>query len=84
VVGVGGVVMANEPGWYEDPSGEPGLFAFWDGSRWGERTRTVPERPVLPLRAVRPRGVSNRPVGWILVIAIALFGLAVVVLLTRS
>lgn len=69
------------PGWYEDPSGEPGLFAFWDGTRWGERTRQPPERAALPLRAARPAGAANRPVGQFLAIAVVVFALAVLILL---
>ncbi|PZS32008.1 MAG: hypothetical protein DLM59_08925 [Pseudonocardiales bacterium] len=73
----------GQPGWYEDPSGEPGLFAYWDGSRWGERTRDAPQRPAMPLRATRPAGAHNRPVGLILAIAIAVFGVAVLILLVN-
>jgi hypothetical protein len=73
-----------QPGWYEDPSGEPGLYAFWDGSVWGARTREAPERLALPMRAVRPPGAHNSRVGWILALAIALFAVAAaVVALTR-
>jgi len=69
------------PGWYEDPSGEPGLFAYWDGTEWGERTGEPPGWAALPLRAGRPAGAHNRPVGLILAVAVAVFALAVLVLL---
>lgn len=72
-------VEPAQPGWYEDPSGEPGLFAYWDGSRWGDRTREVPERPALPLQAPRPAGAHNSRVGWILALAVGLFAVAAVV-----
>lgn len=25
----------RQPGWYENPNGEPGSVLYWDGSRWG-------------------------------------------------
>ncbi len=79
--------MADEParpGWYEDPSGEPGLFARWDGSRWGERTKHPPLRHALPLRAVRPGGAHNSRIGWILALAVALFVVAALVVALNS
>jgi hypothetical protein len=27
------------PGWYEDPSGRPGQFRYWDGDRWTQMTQ---------------------------------------------
>ncbi|MEP6696455.1 MAG: DUF2510 domain-containing protein [Pseudonocardiales bacterium] len=78
------VAQPARPGWYEDPSGEPGLFAFWDGAEWGERTREAPVGAALPLRSARPPGAHNSRVGAILAVAVALFVVAAaVVLLTR-
>ncbi|MDQ6874266.1 MAG: DUF2510 domain-containing protein [Actinomycetota bacterium] len=70
-------------GWYEDPSGEPGLFCYWDGVGWGQRTRTPPDRPALPMRAApapaggRTGSAPSRSIGAILAVAVLLFAVAV-------
>lgn len=72
-------------GWYEDPSGEPGLFCYWDGAKWGLRTRTPPDRPALPMRAGpglaaggRTGTPPSRSIGAILAIAVLIFAIAVI------
>ena len=32
----------QQPGWYPDPSGQPGSFRFWDGRQWATVTTTNP------------------------------------------
>lgn len=33
-------MTAPRPGWYPDPSGRGGIFRWWDGEDWSERTRS--------------------------------------------
>lgn len=33
------------PGWYPDPSGQPGQFRFWDGAQWSQQTSPDPTAP---------------------------------------
>lgn len=72
-------------GWYEDPSGEPGLFRYWDGAEWGRRTRTPPDRRALPMRAGpglaaggRTGSASSRSIAAILAVAVLIFAIAVI------
>lgn len=32
-------------GWYDDPSGQPGAFRYWDGLRWSETVADTPYGP---------------------------------------
>ncbi len=32
----------SEPGWYDDPDGNPGLQRHWDGERWAGAPRQRP------------------------------------------
>ncbi len=65
-------------GWYEDPSGEPGLYAFWDGGRWAQRSRTPPAGEALPLQTPREgHSGRGRSIAWILLLAMVLFALGV-------
>lgn len=40
------------PGWYPDPSGQPGRFRHWDGQAWSQETTTDPRNTPAP----PPRG----------------------------
>ena len=35
-------VVSRSPGWYRDPEGRPHAQRYWDGQRWGEKTRLDP------------------------------------------
>lgn len=75
----------STPGWYPDPSGQPGQFRHWDGSQWSTQTTTDPRSPA-------PGGpATGRPPGGrgplvivavgVLVLALAAF---IVVRITRG
>ncbi|MDO5498998.1 MAG: DUF2510 domain-containing protein [Propionibacteriaceae bacterium] len=58
----------QQPGWYPDPSGQPGRFRFWDGRAWTTVTTGDPRQP-WPVPAPEPR-VAKTPV--IIAVAAAL------------
>ena len=59
------------PGWYPDPSGAPGRFRFWDGSRWSTQTTADPYRAPAPNGSRTPRpSTSDR--GWLIALAVLL------------
>lgn len=33
--------QATPPGWYADPSGQPGAQRWWDGTQWGQQATPV-------------------------------------------
>ena len=40
-----GLIMSDNPaGWYPDPSGDPNLLRYWDGSQWTMQTQ--PREPI--------------------------------------
>lgn len=63
------------PGWYKDPSGQPGHFRWWDGRSWSQQTTTnpasLPHGPVgvpgmgAPGTGPAGSGSGNRRTWWI-------------------
>jgi hypothetical protein len=59
---------AGEPGWYEDPGGQPGL-RWWDGSTWGSELRPPgpaagtgrPAAPARPATSTETRATFDPP-----------------------
>ncbi len=43
------------PGWYPDPSGQPGMERWWSGSQWASNPRPVGHAPKSP----RPRNMRH-------------------------
>lgn len=44
----------TQPGWYTDPSGQPGMFRWWDGSTWTTHVSPNPSSPAPGLAPSQP------------------------------
>jgi uncharacterized RDD family membrane protein YckC len=55
-------------GWYQDPSGPPGLQRWWDGTTWTNHTQVAMAPPPLPPAQSGPPLVSygRRLGGWLI------------------
>ncbi|WP_432558954.1 DUF2510 domain-containing protein [Granulicoccus sp. GXG6511] len=51
----------QQPGWYTDPSGEPGRFRFWNGHAWTTATTSHPRTPWPMPSGPPPSGPTGRP-----------------------
>lgn len=50
----------QQPGWYDDPSGQPNRFRFWDGQAWTTATTDNPHTPwPRPAGGAPGRGAPN-------------------------
>ena len=86
----------SAPGWYPDPSGQPGRFRFWDGRTWSAATtadpRTQPGAPgapsgpgPVPYAPVAPTARRRSAVPWLIgAIALAVVLVVVAVLVLRN
>jgi len=53
----------SQPGWFPDPSGQPGVFRWWDGQGWTQNVSPgqplqpqIAPQPVAPQSAAQPPG----------------------------
>jgi hypothetical protein len=55
-------------GWYQDPTGPPGLQRWWDGAAWTDHTQVAMAPPVVPPAQLGPPLVSygRRLGGWLI------------------
>jgi uncharacterized RDD family membrane protein YckC len=55
-------------GWYQDPSGPPGLQRWWDGTAWTDHTQVAMAPPPVPPTQLGPPLVSygRRLGGWLI------------------
>jgi uncharacterized RDD family membrane protein YckC len=55
-------------GWYQDPSGPPGLQRWWDGTAWTDHTQVAMAPPAVPAAQLGPPLVSygRRLGGWLI------------------
>ena len=55
-------------GWYQDPSGPPGLQRWWDGTTWTDHTQVAMAPPPVPPTHLGPPLVSygRRLGGWLI------------------
>jgi uncharacterized RDD family membrane protein YckC len=55
-------------GWYQDPSGPPGLQRWWDGTTWTDHTQVAMAPPPVPPTQLGPPLVSygRRLGGWLI------------------
>lgn len=67
------------PGWYPDPSGQPGQFRHWDGAQWSAHTSPDPHAPAPGGSA--PSGGGGGGAGRWIVLAVAVVALALIVVL---
>ncbi|OHV39901.1 MULTISPECIES: phospholipid scramblase-related protein [Pseudofrankia] len=49
------------PGWYQDPSGAPGL-RWWDGTQWTTHTQQAPQGQPTPPPQAQPQPAQQAPV----------------------
>ncbi|WP_022909629.1 DUF2510 domain-containing protein [Aestuariimicrobium kwangyangense] len=73
----------SQPGWYPDPSGQPGQFRFWDGAQWSQQTTANPAQTPPPGGGQAPPPRRSGGAGrWVLlvvgVLVVALVGFLVV------
>ena len=64
-------------GWYPDPSGQPGRYRYWDGSRWSAETTDDPTRPYAP-GASTSDGRERRRLALVAVVALVLVAMLIV------
>lgn len=80
--------MSAAPGWYPDPSGQPGMMRYWDGNRWADTVRSRPASPLSPPAVLGPPAArtsvpGRRRYGWLLaliavIIAVVVIGFLVI------
>lgn len=58
------------PGWYPDPSGQPGQFRYWNGQLWSAVTTTDPNSPPPPPPAAPTPQSSRLPIIVVAVVAV--------------
>ncbi len=54
----------TQPGWYPDPSGQPGKFRWWDGTKWTHEVRDardVTGQPTATPSSAPPQGQQDTP-----------------------
>lgn len=72
------------PGWYPDPSGQPGQFRYWNGSNWSHETSANPQAPPpglagSPLAAPRKKSGRGGVIGvLVLLLVLILAGVFIV------